>query len=149
AAGQGAQRVHGGDARVRQPGGDLGLADEAVGAGAGQEDLDGDLAVQGQVDGGDDLAHAAAGDLAEHAVAGHGRPAGGGGGGRPSEGGGQSEVEGVGGDGGAVGRGGRIVRLVHGCDSEFRRAIQYRGGSVRLPPLSGNCQGREPGCAPP
>jgi hypothetical protein len=55
---------------MRQAGGDLRLADEAIGVGSGQEDPEGDFAVEGEVVGGEDPAHAAAGDLTQHAVAG-------------------------------------------------------------------------------
>jgi hypothetical protein len=41
---------------VRQPGGDLRLADEAVGVGAGQQDLERDIAVEAEVEGSEDPA---------------------------------------------------------------------------------------------
>ena len=69
AVGERAEGVDGRDAGVRQPGGDLRLADEPVGRGTGQQHLDGDIAVKTEVVGGEDLAHAAAGDFTEHAVA--------------------------------------------------------------------------------
>ena len=69
AVGQRPQGVDRRDARVRQPGRDLRLADEAVGVGPGQQDLQRDVAVEGEVECGEDPAHAAAGDLAQHAVA--------------------------------------------------------------------------------
>ena len=66
AVGQRPQGVDRRDARMRQPGGDLRLADEAVGVGPGQQDLERDVAVEAEVVGGEDAAHAAAGDLAQH-----------------------------------------------------------------------------------
>ena len=70
AVGQRSQGVDRRDARVRQPGGDLRLADESVGVGPGQQDLESDVTVEAEVACGEDPAHAAAGDLAQHAVAG-------------------------------------------------------------------------------
>ncbi len=70
AVGQRSQGVHRRDARMRQPARDLRLPDEPVGAGAGQQGLESDLAVEAQVHRGEDPAHAAARDLAQHAVAG-------------------------------------------------------------------------------
>ena len=54
AVGQRAEGVDRRDARVLQLGGDLRLADEAVGVGPGQQDLEGDVAVEGEVAGGED-----------------------------------------------------------------------------------------------
>ena len=68
---QRSQRVDRWDARMRQPGGDFRLADEAAGIGLGQQDLEGDVAVEAEVVGYQNLAHAATGDLMQHAVAGH------------------------------------------------------------------------------
>jgi hypothetical protein len=71
AVGQRAQGVNRRDARMRQARRDLRLADEAVGVGPRQQNLEDDVAVEAVVERGEDPTHAAAGDFAQHPVAGY------------------------------------------------------------------------------
>jgi hypothetical protein len=110
--GVGAEVVDGGDAGVRQPAGDPGLADEPGGGfsrvAGGEKNFNRHLSAEGEVGGGEHPAHAAAADLADYLIPGQldhpGRPRAG----RPAVDAGRV-VDGVRRVGGRTGPGGRVA----------------------------------------